>query len=233
MMNFIHKIFQGKIDEIVHLQFQKFSKGEFRNKAVIEVSSSKDKFKISTTAEFSNEFVRAVAEKLKNKTKVSGIVVSTRDLAGQLDFQNKKQFMGVKQYVVDKEMSREEILSLCNKFPTSFIALSFEAEDTSLKIKPKAPKSAKPSTKGEAGPKTGFCKITTKDKELVKDILFDIPLEFDKVRIDHTFLINDIIMPKGEKDFAKIREMAKRKGKIIREIDIDGKKSKSEKDFAA
>jgi hypothetical protein len=35
-------------------------------------------------------------------------------------------------------------------------------------------------------------------------------------------------MPKGETDYAKIREMAKRKGKIIRISTIDGKEMKSE-----
>ena len=35
-MNFIKKIFDGNIDESVHLQFQKFSKGEFRDRALIK-----------------------------------------------------------------------------------------------------------------------------------------------------------------------------------------------------
>ena len=44
-----------------------------------------------------------MAEKLGDGiTQVKGIVVSTRDLTGELDFQDKKQFMGVKQYILDK-----------------------------------------------------------------------------------------------------------------------------------
>jgi len=38
-------------------------------------------------------------------------------------------------------------------------------------------------------------------------------------------------MPKGEKDFAKIREMAKRKGRIFRKTLIDGKEIEKEKGF--
>jgi len=35
-MNFIKKAIDGEADESVHLQFQKFSKGEFRDRGVIE-----------------------------------------------------------------------------------------------------------------------------------------------------------------------------------------------------
>ena len=40
-MNFIKKIFDKKIDNSVHLQFQKFSKGEFKDKALIEARDAK------------------------------------------------------------------------------------------------------------------------------------------------------------------------------------------------
>ena len=42
-MNFITKIFKGDTDEEVHRQFEKFSRGEFRNRALIEAKSSKGK----------------------------------------------------------------------------------------------------------------------------------------------------------------------------------------------
>ncbi|MBD3252449.1 hypothetical protein GF386_01840 [Candidatus Pacearchaeota archaeon] len=235
---FIKKIFDGKSDELVHLQFKKFSKGEFKNKAMIVAKKTSGKYSISTTQEYSNEFVRAMAEKLgEEKTSVTGVVVSTRDLTGELDFQNKKQFMGVKQYIIEREMSGTEILNLCEKFPSSFIGLSFKTGDSELKIKPKAPKSAKPSTKGEEKPKVDFCKLKTSDINLISNLIFDPEArDFNKIEIKHDFFIEDIIIPeelKQEKDFSKIREMAKRKGKIIRELDIDGRKIKKECEFEA
>jgi len=57
--------------------------------------------------------------------------------------------------------------------------------------------------------------------------------ECKKAKISHTFLIEEIILPQGEKDFSKIREMTKRKGKIIRKMEIDGKESQEEKGFEA
>lgn len=235
-MNFIKKIFDDKVDESIHLQFQKFSKGEFRNRAMIKAKNSGKKFNISTTAEFANELVRDIAKKLGNdKTKVTGFIVSTSDLTGQLDFKSKKQFMGVKQYGIDKKMSGNDIIGLLEKFPKAFFALSFKADDTELKIKARAPKSAKPSTKADEKINPDFCKLKTNDAELGGSFVFEKP-NFKTAEINHTFLIESIIIPekfKQEKDFSKIREMSIRKGKIIREGEIDGQKIREEKEFEA
>lgn len=231
-MNFIKKVFDEKIDESIHLQFQKFSKGEFRDRALIKAKKVKDKYTISTGNEFANDFVRILSEKLgDNKTSVSGVIVSTLDLVG-LDYQSKKQFMGIKQYVIKKEMSGKEILNLLDKFPRAFFALSFEIENNLLKIKPKAPKSAKPSTKGDDKIKPDFCKLVTNDSSIGKSFVFERP-DFKDAEITHTFFINKLILPQGETDFAKVREMAKRKGKIVRKALIDGKEIISEKEFEA
>jgi hypothetical protein len=226
------KVWNGEVDEQVHMQFSKFSKGEFKEKAMIKAKNSSGKFSISTTPEYANELIRMAAEKITEPVKVSGVVISTRDLGEELEFKDKKQFMGVKKYVIEKEMSKEEILNLCDKFPKAFIGLSFKAGDTELKIKPKAPKTGKAGSKAKEEPKIDFCKLKTQDKELVKNLIFDVP-DFKEIEIQHTFIINEIIMPEGEKDFAKIREKAKRKGKIIREIKVDGQTTKKEKEFAA
>ena len=234
-MNFIKDIFDGKIDDSIHLQFQKFSKGEFINRAVIKVKKSGNKYTVSTTAEFANELVKKAAEKLgSNKTNVTGAIVSTSDLKEDLDFKEIKQFQGVKRYLIDKEMSGDEIISLLNKFPKSFFALSFscDKDSTKLKIKPKAPKSGKSGKKGSKKPKPDFCKLITTDSEWGKSFVFENP-DFKIAEINHKFIIDDIIKPEGEEDYSKIRELAKRKGRIMREAEIDEKKSVKEFGFEA
>jgi len=62
-MNFIKELFDGKSDASVHFQFQKFSRGEFSDRALIKARRSGNKYTISTTAEFANQFVREVAKK--------------------------------------------------------------------------------------------------------------------------------------------------------------------------
>ncbi len=239
MDSFIKKIFTSETenDEIVHTQFQKFSRGEFRDKAVIKYSHGKDKYSLATTYEYSNEFARIMAERLgNNKTKVTGVIVSTRDLTGQLNFSGKKQFAGVKQYILDSEMTGDDILSLLNKLPTAFFALSMNVNGTELKTRPKAPISGKPSTKGsDAEVKADFCKFYTTDKKLIEKFIFDneITDSTKKAEIKHIFQITNITVPVGEKDPLKMRELAKRSGKIVRIITIDEKKTQKEHDFIA
>lgn len=241
-MNFIKKICDGEADENAHMQFQKFSKGEFRNRALIKARRTGTKYTITTSAEFANEMVKTVAEKLGNeKTIVTGAIVSTNDLTGKLDFEDKKQFQGVKRYLIHKEengkligkeMSGAEIIKLINEFPRAFFALSFNSRDSELKIKPKAPKSPKPSSKGDEKPKPDFCKLITTDAKLGQSFIFENP-NFKQADINHTFFINELVMPSGEKDFAKIRELAKRSGKIKRDAIIDGKEFVKEFNFVA
>jgi len=233
MDSFIKKIFEKKVDNLVHIQFQKFSRGEFKGKALINATKSKEKYSISTTYEFAGELVRNVAELIPkgNKVKVSGAIVSTRDLSGELNFINKKQFMGVKQYILDTEMTGDEIINLCNKLPNSFIGLSFSAGDTELKIKPKAPKSAKPSTsKKKSVP--DFCKLKTSNEKLVKSLVFDVS-DYKKVEIRHDFIITSLEIPKNEKDPLKMRENTIRKGKIVRHLIVDSKVEDKEISFEA
>ena len=62
-MNFIKNIFDKKIDNSTHAQFQKFSKGEFRDRALIKVKHVGKKYTIYTTAKFANEFVMSITKK--------------------------------------------------------------------------------------------------------------------------------------------------------------------------
>jgi hypothetical protein len=235
-MNFIEKIFLNKSDYLVHLQFQKYSRGTFSNKALISAKKTGNKYTIFTDAEFANELVRENAIKLGNKkTKIMGSVISTSDLIGKLDFKSKKQFQGVKNYSIDKEMDGEEILKLLNEFPKAFFALSFKTDDTELKIKPKAPKSGKPKNKDDEEQKVNFCKVITTDAAIGKGFVFEKE-NFKKADIKHTYIIENIEVPeslKKSEDFLLVREESKRKGKIIREANIDGEKMKKEVNFEA
>lgn len=226
---FIKKLFDGKTDEDIHLHFQKLSRGEFKDRALIKAKKTGNHYSIGTSYEYANELVKGVAEKLSGSVKVTGAIISTRDLTNEIKFKDKKQFHGVKRYIIDTEMTKEQLINLCEKFPKSFLALSFNSENTKLKIKPKAPKSSKPG-KLEGEPKADFCKLKTSELDLVKGLLFDIP-NFKVVNIKHDFIITDIEIPEGIKDPNEMREKAIRKGKVIRKSDIDGRKVEKEIKF--
>ena len=242
-MNFIKKVQEKKFDESVHLQFQKFSKGEFRSRAIIHAKVVGEKYTINASSEFANELVKDVAERLGSaKTKITGAIVSTQNLKENPEFKillansEVKQFQGVKRFLLEEEMSGKEILNFLEKNPKAFFALSFSTPSGDiLKIKPKAPKSGKPGSKEEEIPKPDFCKLITTDSHLGKSFVFEKP-DFKQAEITHDYMINDIIIPnelKSEKDFAKVREMAIRKGIIIRKAKIDGKDIRTELEFQA
>jgi hypothetical protein len=205
MDSFIKKIFKENVDDLVHFQFIKFSKGTFEDRAMIRAKNSSEKFTIATTYEYAKELIITLAEKLgENKTQVTGALISALDL--DFDYDERKMAMGVRKYMLNREMTGKQILELCNKIDKAFFALSFNVGETELIISPKSPKSAKGASSSKK--------------------------EGAKAKIN--FIIEDIIMPEtDEKDFAKIRELAKRKGKIIRELDIDGKIIKKDIEFEA
>jgi hypothetical protein len=239
---FIKKIFEEKEknDSLVHVQFQKFSRGKFDNRALIRVKNTGGVCSISTTSEYSRELVRSLAEKLGDrKTLVIGAIISALDLQGLFQYEEKKMVMGVKKYIINREMSGKELIHICDNVLKAFIGLSFNVGEDELKIKDKSPKSMKgvSSSKSEDDEiKVDFCKLKTSDEKIVKSLLFDSEIEngsFKKVEINHDFIITDIIIPKGETDPAKMRENALRKGKIIRKIKVDDKIISKEKDFVA
>ena len=225
------------------MQFQKFSRGEFPNRAMVRIKNSKNKFNIATTAEYARELVINIAEKLgEEKTQVTGALISALRLDDAFEYKERKSAIGINKYLIDKEMSGNEIIDLCEKAKKAFIGLSFKTEDYDLKIQAKSPKSAKGAgnqKKEDKKTKIDFCKLKTTDKDIVRNLLFDEELKelnFKEVEIKHDFIINEIVIPdelKNEKDFAKVREMSRRKGKIIRRINVDDREVVKEVEFEA
>lgn len=234
MESVIKKIFSGNSDEEVHSEFIKFSRGKFENKYLINAKKQKDKWNIKTSNEFANFFVRKCLEKASEDVKITGIIVSTFNIQNDVQFEilNVKQFAGVKRFVINCVTNAKNILDLMNKYPRAFYALSFSVPGCVLKIKAKAPKSTKPSTNGVGDPKADFCSLKTNDKSIVEDLFFD-QSDFNEIAIKHTIQIDEIILPQGVSDPVQLRELAKRKGKIIRDIKINGNSERKEKEFEA
>jgi len=230
-MNFIKKIFDEESDDSVHKHFIKFGKGEYRGKFVLNLRKTK-KIKIKTSFEFANDLVRFCSK--LGDCKVSGIVLSKKDISNFLsekniegDSEKKKGGLFYKNDILDQKLSKEQLADLEKE--SYFTLLDLEAEEFQLKIKKKLPKPGKSEKKID----DKFCQLEIDDKfysKIKEDFFWDIP-ESKKVKISHTLDIKEIIYPKDEDDYAKIREMAKRKGKIIRKIIINDEEILSEKDF--
>jgi hypothetical protein len=118
-----------------------------------------------------------------------------------------------------------------NKYPKAFFALTFNVEGYELKVKAKAPKSAKPSASGEKEPVPDFCSLKTNDNNIIKDLFFDGT--GDLIKIKNTIVVEEIKIPKGIENPVEMREKSVRKGKIIRTINLDGKEVVRELVFEA
>jgi len=225
-MNFIKKIFENKVDESAHNQFIRFSKGVFDKRAAINFKTN-GKVRLSTSFELANDMVELFAN-LAPKFKVSGILLTRED--PKIFGLNGKKKAGIFQADIDKEMHADEIKKIAEK--AYFMLLDCNAPGLELKIKKKLPKPGKSET---AKINDTFCILDADKKfenQIMQDFLFDVN-SCKKAKIVHKYEITDVIIPAGEKDFEEIRRKAKKKGKITRIINADGKEQKKEKDFTA
>jgi len=214
---FLKKIVEGRADEDVHSYFVRYGKGSYNRRFLIRLTKGK-KIKVRASFEFADDFVKFVRE--NKDVKFSGTVLS-KDKVSELDGKKKAGYFV---YEVS-ESSLEEFEN-----PYHFL-VNVDDEEIVLKIKKKLPKPGKSENKID----DKFCSLDVDVKywDALKDVFFwDVP-ECKKVEIEHKLDIREIIMPPGEEDPIKIRELAKRKGVIVRKINCDGKESEKEFEFEA
>ena len=82
----IKKIFDGNFDDEIHNQFVKFSRGEFKDKYLIDAKKQASKWAVKTGPEFVNHFVLQGLKSLNGEIAVKGIIVSTLDLKDEIKF---------------------------------------------------------------------------------------------------------------------------------------------------
>lgn len=222
MESFIKKLFENKADEACHAQFTRFGKGTYPGRAAIAFQKSAN-LKLKGSYEYANDFVNLVLD--LGPAKFSGIIMSREDLG----FDNCKKKPGVFVYEVEN-VDHNKIKEI---FPKSYcLLLDAIGPGIDLKTKKKLPK---PGKSGDAKIDDGFTVLNTDLKNLHKikeAFLWDTP-DCKKCKAKHVYEITNLIMPKDEKDFEKIRLMTKRKGKIKRILEIDGKEEVKEKEFEA
>ncbi len=232
-MNLIKKVVEGNIDENVHKQFTRFGKGEYGGRFLLSLWKTK-KIKIKSSFEFASDFVALCSE--FGNCQASGIVMSKENISNVMKENNiegnSKSKRGGLYYESDiplQELSGDQLKKLEEN--SYFALLDLEGEGFKLKIKKKLPKPGKNEKKIDGK----FCQLEVDEKFYLKikeDFFWDVP-NAKKINIKHKVIIDSIIMPEGEKDFSKIRELAKRKGKIIREVEIDEQKTTKEYELEA
>jgi hypothetical protein len=213
MDSFIKKVLSGKGDAESHRYFLRFGKGDYKRRFLMSMNKGA-KIKVKASFELANDFVKLVNE-LK-KVKFSGKILSKEKIAGK---EGRKKG-GVFAYEVS-ECSLDEFGN------AYYYLLDVEDSEIVLKIKKALPKPGKNEEKID----DGFCSLTVDPRywNAVKNAFFwDVPDSAKKTEVEHELKINDVILPKNEKDPAKIRELALRKGTIVRKLTIDGTETSKE-----
>ena len=232
-MSFIKKIFNKDINDSVHNQLVRFGKGVYNNRAVIKFQKGKE-IKVNSTFEYANDFVELISE-IVSKINVFGIVLSKEDISSLLK-QNKIKGIGEEkkgglyyQNNIEEQILNGEQLKILTK-ESYFTLLDINAEEIEFKCKKKLPKPGK--SEGKVDDKFCILKADLKYWHKIREEFFpDIPENAKKGNAKHTFEIQKIIAPEGEKDYEKIRVLSKRAGKLTRYLEVDNQESKREVEF--
>ena len=221
MESFIKKIFLGKIDKQTHSQFVRFGKGVYRGRALISINRTSS-IKVKASSEYANELVELAAE--ISELKFSGKITSQESLG--LENEGRKQGLYVYEVLSINSKKIQEI-----KEKVYYMLLDAENNEIILKIKKKLPK---PGKGGEAKMDDRFCILECDLKywEKIKEAFF-WDVDGKKIKISHVYNISEIVIPEGEKDFNQVRLKAKRKGRIIRNLNIDDREETKEIGFEA
>ena len=227
-MHYVKQMFQGKPEEWVHLFFTKYGRGQFDG-PYIEADVGKDvKFKASV--EYSTVLGGLVASG-GGDFAVEGAIYAKKDFRDDLsaigvEFDDKSK---VKKSYFVAELSGDfpsaVLVDIYSKVPHATVLLNFSGTGGKFKCKKKPPK--------PGGDKVNdFCQGTMSLSALPKlkeEVFFDVG-DFKKACVDNKFQIESLVIPPGMSP-ADARLNAKRKGKVLRTVTVDGKQKKSEVPF--
>ncbi len=216
---FIKELLTKGESEHAHRYFVRFGKGNYKRRFLTKFANGK-KVKIKTSFEYANELVTYTREKVPD-AKFTGKVFTSTAMAG-MDGRKKGSSYGYD--AKDSDLSEFSDIY--------FTLVDTKGDDIALKCKKAIPKPGKDAEKID----DVFCGIDIDPKywdELHDKLFWDVPKNAKKVVVEHEVVIDEIVLPEGVDNPVEMRKLAKRKGKIIRTIDIDGEKKTSEHDFVA
>tara|TARA_Y100000034_G_scaffold20758_2_gene23836 strand:- start:19716 stop:20405 length:690 start_codon:yes stop_codon:yes gene_type:complete len=224
-MNHIKNIYNKKTDEWVHNKFIRYSLGEF-TKELFTIKVGGKNIQIKAGFEYLDCMFDLFSKLIKQNVKLNGVVVSKQDITSDLEQAGAeiKKKTG-KKHTITAELDANKFKQFVEKFNKYPLLLKLRSGDYVLNVKKSVPKPGKVLEKFLTAkfPKTDF-------DILVKEFLFDTKTDkFKNAEIKHTYVIDKIKVPKQyENNPAMARLKAVRIGKIIREITIDEKTTKSE-----
>jgi len=214
-MNVVKAVCQGKKDEHIHRQFVRYGKGEYE-RFLFTIKKGKN-LSIKSSFDFSTEWVGLIAQHLDEEIDVKGKIITNYDFSNEIDTVTFSKRGKLYTGEISEIYKPEDLKKLYDQFRDHWLLLKMQSNRFKLKAKNSLPKPG-----GTIKP--DFCSATV-PLDLLDEFAFDFEKNFTVATIVHKIIIDDVIVPKEYlNDFAKARLMGVRKGKLIREIDLDGKK---------
>jgi len=236
-MHFIKSIFLGKdLTEDIHKKFIKYGRGEFTGPSIEIKKVGKDEIKVRGSIDYVTLIGKIVTSiNLENSFSFSGkIILKVKEMEDLLNEELKKANIEIKKfkkdgfftYEVNGSCNGKELYPLYDKFVNEYLLIDLNLMGKQiLKTKKKLPK---PGSVDE----NFFSAIlnTLAIQDLIREVAFDINNKnFSELKIFHRYVIEELIIPEEYKNnFKEARIHAKRKGKILRVIDVDGVKEEKE-----
>ncbi len=229
--HYIRQLIDGEPQEWVHSLFTRYGKGEYLGPAC-DLTKKKSGLKFKGSYDYASGFGAALASG-------GGSFAVTGSLFGKLDFRDGISSLGLSfddkskpkkgYYVVaidEEELPAEIVRGIYEAAPWTSALLNLKGDAGSIKAKKSPPKPGKEKARD-------FISGTIKDEAalsaLIDSILFDVG-DYSEASVDNTFKIEGVVIPSGM-DAAQARLDAKRKGKLIRNVTVDGASKVTECDL--
>ncbi|MFH1403346.1 MAG: hypothetical protein ABIH11_03665 [Candidatus Altiarchaeota archaeon] len=227
-MHFIRGIFGGSVGDGAHGFFTKYGRGDFSG-PVLGVKVGKGVLRVTGSPEYCGGVGWVLAGSVEGSLDVSGCIYSRVDFRGALsglgvDFLDKTK-KGYYTVELDSELDSGVLKGVYESVGDGFPLLNVKGD------KPWSLSSGKKLPKPGGGVKDNFVKASLGGSALgllMEDLLFDVDGGFKGASVSHRYVIDEVVAPGDVKDPGEARIRAKRKGKVVRTVVVDGSERTSE-----
>ncbi|MBD3194007.1 MAG: hypothetical protein GF317_03060 [Candidatus Lokiarchaeota archaeon] len=226
----------------IHRHFYRYSRGTFIGPAC-KIRRTSTKISLKGSLEYED-----IVEELVLKTysgeelEVEGVLITGKDISDDIEdlglsWELKESTGKTKNFKAkfsDSTVKKQNLLNAIEIFrENSYLLLTFNV-DSACKVttKKRLPRpSKKKPVDDDISKRVNFCKGYMENteensemviNELIPDFIDELPEGWKKITLTNTYHIKDIEIPKNIKNSRMLRIMSIRKGKLVRNIDVDG-----------
>jgi hypothetical protein len=250
-MHFMTKLIRGMPDEAVHRVFVRYGRGDYEGPAVVIAVACAGKVSVKSTYEYQDLVAVSFLKSTPAETvKMTGSVLSFEPLDEALKKLGiaappftKKRAMLLFESKISGDYARTLATDLYDRVGENAYVLCAlgGAPGWSHKTKAQLPSPKKEeslekrikfsSTQAPGG--TTFLQDLL--ATLAPDFQDNLPTKFSNLRITNTYLIEDLVFPPNRNELSspELRQQTKRKGKLHRQLVVDGKEYLREQPFTA